>query len=496
MRFKKILIAVLLLTFLVVVGRPVAFLTWVWWRDGRAPLPVAAAGTNDASRLNANQPAEVIAVAADPAEAERQLVPLVRRAQEQHLHLSISGAHHSMGGHTFYPGGIVLNMDPFNHMSLDAQKRILTVGAGARWFDVIPFLDRQGLAVTIMQSNNDFSVGGSLSVNCHGWQNDSPPISSTVESFRLLTASGDILRCSRTENPELFSLVLGGYGLFGVILEVNLRVVSNEFYVAEAHPVKSTDYARVYHELTRNRADVGLAYGRINVAPDGFMEDGIITLLKRTQTDRAATGTLTNETPSLLKRLVFEGGIGSDYGKNLRWWLESRMGETAGKILSRNQIMNEPSNLYATRDDGSTDILHEYFIPSDHLGEFIEKARPVFLKHHPELLNITVRNVEPDTDTALRYAREEVFGLVMLFHQHRDPSSEAAMQALTRDLIDTALACGGRYYLPYRAHASLDQFTQAYPQARDFFARKHHYDPAGVFENTFWLNYGKPLQPN
>jgi len=101
MRLIKILITVLLLAFLVVVGRPVVFLASAWWRDGAAPLPVAAAGTNDASRLNANQPAEVIAVAGDPAEAEQQLVALVRRAREQHLHISISGAHHSMGGHTF-----------------------------------------------------------------------------------------------------------------------------------------------------------------------------------------------------------------------------------------------------------------------------------------------------------------------------------------------------------------------------------------------------------
>ncbi len=496
LRVKKLLIALVLLAIVAVFGPPTVFLAWVWWHDGPAPLPVAAAGTNDASRLNANQPAEVIAIANDPVEAELQLVALMRRAEQQHRHISISGAHHSMGGHTLYPGGIVLNMDPFNRMSLDEKQLILTVGAGARWSEIIPFLDQQGLAVAIMQSNNDFSVGGSLSVNCHGWQNDSPPISSTVESFRILTASGSILRCSRTENPELFSLALGGYGLFGVILEVDLHVVPNEFYVAEAHPVKSTDYARVYHELTRNRSDVGLAYGRINVAPNAFMEEGIITLLKHKSTDRATTGTLTVEKPSLLKRLVFRGGIGSDYGKNLRWWLEKSMGETAGKVLSRNQIMNEPSNLYATRDAGSTDILHEYFIPGARLGEFIDKARPVFLKHRPELLNITVRNVEPDTDTFLRYAREEVFGLVMLFHQRRDSASEAAMQALTRELIDTAVACGGRYYLPYRAHATQEQFVQSYPQAREFFALKRRYDPTGVFENTFSLNYGKGLRTN
>ena len=235
-----------------------------------------------------------------------------------------------------------------------------------------------------------------------------------MESFRIVTASGTIEECSRTENRELFSLALGGYGLFGVILEVRLRVVPNEYYIAEAHRVKPTDYTRVYHELTRNRSDVGMAYGRINVAPNAFMQDGIVTLLRRKSADQKITDTLTPTKPSFLKRLVFRGGVDSAYGKNLRWWLEKTMGETEGKVLSRNQIMNEPSNLYANRDPESTDILHEYFIPSARFGEFVEKARATFLKHRPELLNITVRNVEPDEDTFLKYAHEESLQLVML----------------------------------------------------------------------------------
>jgi FAD/FMN-containing dehydrogenase len=101
--------------------------------------------------------------------------------------------------------------------------------------------------------------------------------------------------------------------------------------------------------------------------------------------------------------------------------------------------------------------------------------------------------VEPDQDTFLRYATEEVFGLVMLFRQNRDAAADAKLRALASELIDLALESGGRYYLPYRPHASLAQFERAYPQARAFFALKRHYDPAGIFQNEFFLNYGQPL---
>src|SRR5690606_19846590 len=95
------------------------------------------------------------------------------------------------------PGGIVIDMRPWNRMTLDEETGLLTVQAGAIWADVIAYLEPHGKSVAIMQSNNSFTVGGSLSVNCHSWTYNQPPIASTVESFRLMQADGTIIRCSR-----------------------------------------------------------------------------------------------------------------------------------------------------------------------------------------------------------------------------------------------------------------------------------------------------------
>ncbi len=106
------------------------------------------------------------------------------------------------------------------------------------------------------------------------------------------------------------------------------------------------------------------------------------------------------------------------------------------------------------------------------------------------MLNVTVRNVLKDNDSFLRYADRDVFALVMLFNQPRSADADERMQALTRELIDAVLECGGRYYLPYRLHATREQFARAYPQAREFFARKRYYDPDGLFRNQFYERYG------
>jgi hypothetical protein len=238
------------------------------------------AAVEDTSRLNRTRVRATVTLPEDEASAIEMLRRLLRDARERHLSISIAGARHSMGGQTFAPDGIVVDMRPLRGMSLDDQGTLLHVQAGARWEDVIPFLGARGLSVSITQSDSPFTVGGSLSVNCHGWQNDRPPVASTVESFRLLLADGRIIRCSRTENSEIFSAALGGYGLFGVILDADLRVVPDARYRVERKLVPSAGYVEALDAAVRS-GPVGLAFGRLNVTRRRFLEDAELTTFVR-----------------------------------------------------------------------------------------------------------------------------------------------------------------------------------------------------------------------
>ena len=144
---------------------------------------------SDASGLTHVAVRRLEPVSASLEEAERQIAALVRHAAEHSIPISIAGARHSMGGHTVYPDAVVLDMKPLNHLELLPDGKTLRVGTGARWSEVIPYLDARGRSVAIMQSNNDFSVGGSLSVNCHGWQTSRPPIVDSVRAVRVGTTT-------------------------------------------------------------------------------------------------------------------------------------------------------------------------------------------------------------------------------------------------------------------------------------------------------------------
>ena len=489
-RFRRWLGGGLLVAVLVCAGcyGKAAFLLCRAWLNDRPVLEELPPGyVDDMSRLNQTHVAEVWNVPSDPVEAERQLQDLLRRARRDHLRVSIAGARHSMGGHTIYPEGIYVNMLPFKGMQL-VGRHLLRVGSGARWADVIPYLDARGLSVAIMQATHNFSVGGSVSVNCHGWQHDRPPIASSVEAFRLLQADGQVVRCSRDDNAELFRLALGGYGLFGVILDVDLRVVPNAAYVPEPPLLAPTrDYVRSFRARVRQHGDVTMAIGRLNVNPDAkvFLRDAVITLFRPTA---RPIPTLKSPGFAALRRTVLLAEVGSDAGKKLRWDLEI-MGarKMAGRVFSRNQLLNEDAELYQERKAERTEILHEYFIPPDGFEEFLEKMRVAVPRHKGDLLHVTVRDVRKDTDVWLNYADKDVFAFVLMFSQARTEDGNRRMEALSRELIDAALACGGTYYLPYRLHATAEQFHKAYPNARAFFARKRHFDPDELFQNQFYL---------
>jgi FAD/FMN-containing dehydrogenase len=473
---------------------PTFLWTRAWMRDRPVRLDSPPGYVDDASRLNSTHVAEIWSIPAEPEAAEIQLRELLRHAAADHLPVAIAGARHSMGGHTISPDGIVLDMLPFNRLELDADRRILSVGAGARWSEVIPFLNSRGYSVAVMQSNNNFSVGGSLSVNCHGWQHNQPPIASTVTSFRLMKADGSVVRCSRSENAELFSLVLGGYGLFGVILDVDLRVEPNERYRPDTEVVAGERYVNRFNEKVSASTDVGMAYGRLCVVPGDatFLREAILTVFRKAPCKANEIPALRSPGYATLRREVYRAQIGSDAGKELRWKAEKTLSEQIGrKYFSRNQLLNEEAEVYQEQNADRTDVLHEYFIRPERVPAFLASVREIVPRNQGDLLNVTIRNVLEDKDSFLRYADQEVFGFVMLFNQERTSVADTRMEAMTRELIDAAVACGGRYYLPYRLHATTAQLREAYPQATAFFAHKRRYDPQELFQNQFYRKYGR-----
>jgi FAD/FMN-containing dehydrogenase len=444
---------------------------------------------NDASRLNPTPVAVHLTVRTD-AEAEfiARLRTELKTAAAAKRPFAVAVARHSMGGQSIPRDGTAITATT-GTCEIDPGRMTFRASAGTTWRDVIATLDKAGYSPAVMQSNNDFGVASTFCVNAHGWPVPYGPFGSTVRAIRLMMADGSILRCAPEENSELFGLAMGGYGLFGVVLDVEAALVPNVLLKPTFEKMPSGDFAQRFLAVVGDE-HVKMAYGRMSVAHHGFFEEALLGSYRPLPTPAEGLPPATSKgSLSTISRDIYRAQIGSEVAKRARWLAETKLATMTSGAATRNSLMNEPVANLADWDTSRTDILHEYFVAPERFAEFVHACQEVIPASGLEFLNVTLRYLKPDPQSVLAYARERRISAVMSFSQSVTPDGETKMLAMTEVLIDRVVALGGAFYLPYRLHARHDQVRAAYPRFDEFVERKKHYDPGLLFRNLLWGTY-------
>jgi len=456
----------------------------------RRRAPPAPFMLDDASRLNATPiNRQAILTSTDETRLLQELRATLGEATTEGRPVAFGGARHSMGGQSLPRNGIAASFAAVA-IEPDTAGRVYRVSAGARWRDVIRVLDPIGFSPAVTQSNHDFSIGGTLSVNAHGWPVPFGPFGGTLQRFRIMLADGSVLTCSKTENAELFRLVVGGYGLFGIVIDADLTMTANSLLAPRSELVKADAFAQRFVARARDPS-VRMLYGRLSVAREGFLQEALLVGYAPAprQPDHLPPSKKSSAY-SLVSRGVFRAQTGSERGKQVRWMAETRLMPRLGRVaVTRNTLLDTPVAALEDRDITRTDILHEYFVPPGRFNDFLAACREIIPSHRQDLLNVTLRYVDADSSSVLAYAPQPRIAAVMLFVQKRTTEADADMQAMTVKLIDRVTALGGSYYLPYRLHATREQMRIAYPRLDEFIAAKRRYDPQLRFRNALWDTY-------
>jgi decaprenylphospho-beta-D-ribofuranose 2-oxidase len=428
-------------------------------------------------------------------EEEQGIIDTVKRAVEENKKVSIAGKMHSQGGHTYYPGSVVLDMTGYNRiLDLDVDQKTIRVQSGATWNDVQEAANPHGLAVKVMQSQNIFTIGGSLSVNVHGRDIRHGSLIETVNSFRLLKQDGEILNVSRTENEEYFPLVIGGYGLFGVILDVELQLTEDELYEMKTTKLTYDQYSEFFKRDVKGNPDVKMHLARISTAPGTFLEDMYVTDYIHTdqQGEMKEYLELKGDEGIFVSKFMLGVSRKYDWGKDILWNMQKTyFTGKDGDFVTRNNAMRSESKFMEYESSKDTDVLQEYFIPVDQFTDYIDDLREVLDEEELNLINITIRYVEENEDAVLSYSKEDMFALVLLINQDKSIEGKAETERIIRKMIDVTLKHRGSYYLPYYSYPSKEQMKKAYPRAEEFFKNKKEFDPNEVFMNHFYEVYGK-----
>ena len=458
---------------------------------------------NDASCLSRTAIAGIVAV-----HGEADVARALAFARARNLPVSAAGAKHSMGGQAFRRGGVVLDMRGLDSIRLDPAASTITVGAGATWHAIQNAI-HPNFAVKAMQSTDIFTVGGSISVNAHGMDHRAGAMMESIRSLRVMLADGQVVTASRDENPDLFRHVVGGYGLFGILLSAELDVVPNRIYRSERSLIGYRDFPALFAALDRDPA-VALTYTHLSTAPGSFLEEALVYRYRTVGDERGLVRAPLGEVASTkVRRLTVNLAKRADWLSSLKWWSEKHlehrletctvtraqaMQDGEACLVSRNDPMHDSVAYLANALPRETDILHEYFVPRERLVPFIDGLRTIFQAQQLLLLNASVRAVGVEAN-ALSYAPRPAFSVVLYVNQPTDAAGNAAMAKLTRSLIDHTIAQGGRFFLPYQLHYTPAQLQASYPEIAAFFAAKQRWDADGLFRNGWYDRYAPAVTP-
>lgn len=463
-------------------------------------LPFSQKGgtINDISCLNSTPIYGLIKV-----EKEADIKNALIFAQDNSLKVSLAGVRHSMGGQALFKNAVVLDMTDFKQMSVDEKTKILRVQSGATWHDIQKYLHPKGLAVKAMQSSDIFTIGGSISVNAHGMDHHIGSLGSTIQSMRIMLADRTIQEISKIQNPELYSLVIGGYGLFGIILDADIEITNNEMYERETKVISYKDFPKEFESIIADGDKYGLMYSHLSTGPNSFLKEVIIYNYKKVDNFIGEIPPLQERTNVELKRFFLNLGKTGTLGRQIRYWAEKylqprfescsvsrndAMGEGEACLVSRNQEMHDTGRFLRNNLKSDTDILQEYFIPRDKFIPFVDGMRDILEKNKAVVLNSGIRVVNKE-DIFLNYATEDMFAMVLYLNQRTTVEENQKMEKLTKELVDLAISLSGKPYLPYQLYFTEEQLHKAYPNLDQFFSNKRKYDPNLILMNSFYAKY-------
>ncbi len=444
-------------------------------------IPAPALLVNDITGLN-------------PVRVARLLAPTQSAHVQQALKawpgaVSIGGARYSMGGQIAVDAGLHLDMRQMNRVvEFNPQARWIRVQAGMRWREVQGVIDPHGLAVKIMQSFSNFTVGGALSVNAHGRYVGAGPLINSVRAIQLVMPDGTLLQASREREPEIFHAAIGGYGAIGVVTEIELDLVANTRLERQVELMPLSRYRTFFEERIQKNPDAVMH--NADLAPPLFDKAASVTWYRTNQA-------LTN--PARLT----PAGKSYPLESSVIWALTELPGGPVVRADVIDPILHASRPVVWRNHEASLDVaslgpisgrrftfaLQEYFVPKQALTPFVARMTGILKEAQANVLNVSVRHSPADPGSMLAWATQEVFSLVLYYKQGRSEAAQAHTGKWTRALIETAIALGGRYYLPYQLHASPEQFFQAYPHARRFLAFKKTLDPHNRLRNRFLEKY-------
>jgi len=429
-----------------------------------------------------------------------EFVEIVRSASRQGLPISVSGCRHSMGAQQFATDSLCIDTRSLDRViSFDQESGLIEAEAGIQWPKLIhSYLDTQAhwekqWGIAQKQTGADtFTLGGSLSSNVHGRGLAMKPLISNIESFTLINVDGKSIRCSRHENNELFRLAIGGYGLFGLIDTVTLRLVPRQKLRRVVEIVHANDLPRRFEERIAQKFLYGDFQFSVDEKSSDFLQRGVFSCYEPIDEHEpiVAKRELRDDDWLDLLRLAY-----TDREKAFKRYSDYYLSTNGQTYWSDTNQLSAYLPNYAQKirdligEEESSLIITEIYVPRVDLPDFLTQAAALLRSNRTTVIYGTVRLIEKDDESFLAWAKESYACIIFNLLTFHTPTGIESSARSFRGLIDLAIARGGSYYLTYHKFAKPEQVVACYPQFKEFLNLKRKYDPTERFQSDWYRHY-------
>lgn len=299
-------------------------------------------------------------------------------------------------------------------LHLDSATGLVTVQAGIMWPKLMSTLDAMQQDVwpqwCIQQKQtgaDDLTIGGSISANIHGRGLTLRPFVHDIEWIKIVNADAQVIMCDK--KSELFSLVCGGYGLFGVVAEVCLKLVRRSLVKRCVQQVKAEDAVSLLEDAIAQ----GFAFGDVqfsidNCNAENFMSEAIMSCylplpeseaLKCKQNNTAASISMNadhwkalNLLSHVNKQLAVE--IYSQFylaSHGQKYW-----SDTHQLALYIPDYHSEYIDKVTHSACSASEIITELYVPRKHFKAWLAQVKAYLLANQVSVIYGTIRLIEKD----------------------------------------------------------------------------------------------------
>jgi L-gulonolactone oxidase len=399
-----------------------------------------------------------------------ELVHLVRAAGEAGRRVKPVGS-----GHSFTAAAVAddrrLDLSGLRTpVAVDRVTRQVTVPAGMTLAELNALLAANDLALPNLGDIDAQTVAGATATGTHGTGAAYGCLSTFIEALTLVTGTGDVLRCSATENAELFAAARLGLGAVGVLVEMTLQCVDAFVLYAHERPARLADVLASWESLVA--------------------ENDHCDVYWYPYTDRVQIKT-NNRVPADDQPLPrWRGWLDDSFLSNTAWGGACRVGRAvpalvapinavSARALTERRYTGRSDEVFCTpRRVRFTEM--EYGLPRAALPSVLAElpalvGRLPFKVQYPVEVRFTAAD---DIWLSHGYGRESVYIAV---HQYVGAPYEPYFRAFE----ELARAHEGRPHWGKLHYRTAESLRPAYPHWDEFVAVRDRLDPKRVFANAY-----------